>query len=227
MLILKNGGSAVDAVEMAIKILEDREITNAGYGSNPNVDGVVECDAIVVDHMSRSGAVGAVARELHPSETFAQYLLITDLLQKLGILYLSHESCWIVPLSHCRYAEYLQICWSARGPQTLLINMASRSYHSLISCHQPQNHAGRNGVPSLCVLSAVSITDRHLRRRPKWNTIQSSPMKKQAAPKLVDRSTRSRCWRICIVQETLRRHFRLRLPTPEMIHLIILPRQGR
>jgi taspase (threonine aspartase 1) len=63
MLILKNGGSAVDAVEMAIKVLEDREITNAGYGSNPNIDGVVECDAIVVDHLSRSGAVGAVARE--------------------------------------------------------------------------------------------------------------------------------------------------------------------
>jgi hypothetical protein len=171
MLILKNGGSAVDAVEMAIKILEDREITNAGYGSNPNVDGVVECDAIVVDHMSRSGAVGAVARELHSSETFAQYLRITDVLQKLGILYLSHESCWIVLLSHCRYAEYLQICWSARGPQTLLMNMASRSYHSPISCHQPQNNAGRNGVQSLCVQSAVMATDRHLRRRMMWNVI--------------------------------------------------------
>jgi taspase (threonine aspartase 1) len=63
MLILKNGGSAVDAAEMAIRVLEDREITNAGYGSNPNIDGVVECDAIVVDHLGRSGAVGAVARE--------------------------------------------------------------------------------------------------------------------------------------------------------------------
>jgi taspase (threonine aspartase 1) len=30
MNVLKTGGSAVDAVEIAIKCLEDREITNAG-----------------------------------------------------------------------------------------------------------------------------------------------------------------------------------------------------
>lgn len=63
MLVLNNGGTALDAVEAAIKTLEDREITNAGYGSNLAMDGVVECDAAIVDHHGRSGAVGAVARE--------------------------------------------------------------------------------------------------------------------------------------------------------------------
>ena len=62
MCIMKNGGSAIDAIEAAIKLLEDREITNAGYGSNLAMDGVVECDASIVDHYGRSGAVGAVAR---------------------------------------------------------------------------------------------------------------------------------------------------------------------
>ncbi|OJD37723.1 n-terminal nucleophile aminohydrolase [Diplodia corticola] len=66
MALLRNGGTAVDAVEIAIKILEDREITNAGYGSNLSMDGVVECDAIVVDHLGRSGAVGAVAQIKNP-----------------------------------------------------------------------------------------------------------------------------------------------------------------
>jgi taspase (threonine aspartase 1) len=63
MLIMRNGGTSLDAVEAAIKTLEDREITNAGYGSNLAMDGVVECDAAIVDHHGRSGAVGAVARK--------------------------------------------------------------------------------------------------------------------------------------------------------------------
>ncbi|KAI9727003.1 MAG: hypothetical protein M1834_008585 [Cirrosporium novae-zelandiae] len=66
MTILKNGGSAVEAVEMAIRLLEDREITNAGYGSNLSMDGNVECDATIVDHLGRSGAVGAVQQIKNP-----------------------------------------------------------------------------------------------------------------------------------------------------------------
>ena len=64
MALLKNGGSAVDAVELAIMFLEDAEITNAGYGSNLTLDGKVECDASIVDHDGRSGAVGAVSRKV-------------------------------------------------------------------------------------------------------------------------------------------------------------------
>lgn len=61
MRFLRGGGSAVEAVEVAIKVLEDKEITNAGYGSNLTIEGIVECDATVVDHLGRSGACGAVA----------------------------------------------------------------------------------------------------------------------------------------------------------------------
>ncbi|KAL1953889.1 hypothetical protein VTO42DRAFT_2075 [Malbranchea cinnamomea] len=66
MAMLKNGGSAVDAVETAIKFFEDHEITNAGYGSNLTVNGTVECDATMVDHLGRSGAVGAVEHIKNP-----------------------------------------------------------------------------------------------------------------------------------------------------------------
>lgn len=60
MTFLNNGASAVEAVEMAIRVLEDKEITNAGFGSNLSMDGTVECDATIIDHHGRSGAVGAV-----------------------------------------------------------------------------------------------------------------------------------------------------------------------
>lgn len=68
MKFLKSGATATEAVEAALRVLEDEEITNAGYGSNLCIDGTVECDATLVDHFGRSGACSAV-----PS----QYLIIS------------------------------------------------------------------------------------------------------------------------------------------------------
>lgn len=65
MSVLRAGGTSVDAVEAAIKVLEDKEITNAGFGSNLSIDGIVEADATIVDHLGRSGACGAAARRSH------------------------------------------------------------------------------------------------------------------------------------------------------------------
>jgi beta-aspartyl-peptidase (threonine type) len=59
--VLGNGGSAVDAVEAAVRILEDDPCFNAGRGSTLNAKGVVELDAAIMDGANRrAGAVAGV-----------------------------------------------------------------------------------------------------------------------------------------------------------------------
>lgn len=65
--VLSRGGSAFDAVESAIVVLEDAPVFDAGTGSHLNLDGRVECDAIVMDGATlRAGAVAAVQRIRNP-----------------------------------------------------------------------------------------------------------------------------------------------------------------
>jgi beta-aspartyl-peptidase (threonine type) len=65
--ILSRGGSALDAVEAAILVLEDEPVFDAGFGSHLNLDGRVECDAIVMNGETlRSGAVAALQRIRNP-----------------------------------------------------------------------------------------------------------------------------------------------------------------
>ncbi|CAI5653906.1 unnamed protein product [Oreochromis niloticus] len=57
--VLKRGGSAVDAVEVAVRALEDNTVFDAGHGAVLNKDGEVELDAIIMD--GRTLATGAVS----------------------------------------------------------------------------------------------------------------------------------------------------------------------
>jgi beta-aspartyl-peptidase (threonine type) len=65
--ILARGGSALDAIEAAIMVLEDDPVFDAGYGSHLNLDGRVECDAIVMNGGSlRAGAAATLQRVKNP-----------------------------------------------------------------------------------------------------------------------------------------------------------------
>ena len=65
--ILSRDGSAIDAVEQAVMVLEDDPVFDAGTGSYANTDGDVEMDAIIADGSAgRFGAVAAIRNLRHP-----------------------------------------------------------------------------------------------------------------------------------------------------------------
>src|SRR5579862_7815728 len=64
---LSEGGSAVDAVEEAVVIMEDDETFDAGRGSFLNRDGKVQLDALIMEGATlRAGGVGCVERIANP-----------------------------------------------------------------------------------------------------------------------------------------------------------------
>ena len=65
--ILSRGGSALDAVEASILVLEDDPVFDAGFGSHLNLDGRVECDAIIMNGATlRAGAAASLQRIRNP-----------------------------------------------------------------------------------------------------------------------------------------------------------------
>ncbi|HZF95479.1 MAG TPA: isoaspartyl peptidase/L-asparaginase family protein [Allosphingosinicella sp.] len=65
--VLAGGGSAVDAVEAAIRMLEDLPVFNAGHGSVPNEEGGIEmCSGIMDGRDLSAGAVGAIKSVRNP-----------------------------------------------------------------------------------------------------------------------------------------------------------------
>ncbi len=75
MCALENGGSAIDAVETAIWVLEETDLFTAGRGASKNRDGEIEVDAVIMDgNRLESGAVMAVHDIIHPI-SLARYVL--------------------------------------------------------------------------------------------------------------------------------------------------------
>lgn len=64
---LNKGGSALDAVEEAVVVMEDDETFDAGRGSFLNRDGRVQLDALIMDGATlRAGGVGCVEHLRNP-----------------------------------------------------------------------------------------------------------------------------------------------------------------
>lgn len=73
--VLRRGGSAIDAARIAVRVLEDDPVFNAGHGSVANAAGDVEMDAGIMNGTTLAvGAVAAVQRIANPVEAAAALL---------------------------------------------------------------------------------------------------------------------------------------------------------
>lgn len=64
---LMDGASALDAVELAVRELEDFPLFNAGHGAVLDSDGIAELDASIMDGRTRrAGAIAAARTTRHP-----------------------------------------------------------------------------------------------------------------------------------------------------------------
>ena len=84
--VLAQGGKAVDAVEAAVRVLEDDACFNAGRGSTLNAEGLVELDAAIMDGSNRrAGAVAGL------KTTRAPISLARILMERGPHVFLSYE----------------------------------------------------------------------------------------------------------------------------------------
>jgi len=102
--ILAKGGSAVDAVEAAVRVMEDSPHFNAGHGAAFNTDGEHELDASIMDGATlAAGAVAAVKRIRNPVSAAKTLMLRGDPLLLAGTAadaFAAHEGLDTVENDH-------------------------------------------------------------------------------------------------------------------------------
>jgi L-asparaginase / beta-aspartyl-peptidase len=107
--VLQGGGSSLDAVEAAVRRLEDEPVLNAGTGSYLQADGIARMDASVMTSDGRAGAVAQVPGLRNPVR-LARYLLERDAHVMLSgpealqlALSLGHEGAVVATAAKIRY----------------------------------------------------------------------------------------------------------------------------
>src|SRR5208283_103175 len=96
MDILRRSGSALDAVEAAVLVMEDNPVFNAGKGSSLTLTGTVEMDAAIMNGRDLSaGAVALIHRVKNPirlarivMEKTDHVLLAGEKAEQLGIAFM-------------------------------------------------------------------------------------------------------------------------------------------
>jgi L-asparaginase / beta-aspartyl-peptidase len=127
--VLERGGSSLDAVSTAVRILEDDPLFNAGHGAALTRDGAAELDAAIMDgKQQRAGAVASVRHVKNPvdlarrvMEKSRHVLLVGPGAEEFAL----EEGIPLVPNEYFRTAERQQQLDSTRSGQRVSELIAS------------------------------------------------------------------------------------------------------
>lgn len=104
--ILLAGGTALAAVETAVRLLEDCPVLDAGTGSYINRDGEVEMDALIMDGRTLDMGAVATVRHLRNPITLARHVL-TDTPHNLLVGLGAEAFALSIGLPHCTTADLI------------------------------------------------------------------------------------------------------------------------
>lgn len=125
--VLRQGGSALDAVEATVVALENDPVFDAGTGGYLNQDGVVQLDALIVDGESLNfGAVAGVTEVQNP------IVLARRIMERT-------EQCFFVGEGANHQAERLGL---ARIPNEVLVTPQMQQYFEARRTDGPSDTVG-------------------------------------------------------------------------------------
>jgi L-asparaginase / beta-aspartyl-peptidase len=145
--VLERGGSSLDAVASAVRILEDDAVFNAGHGAALTRDGAAELDAAIMDgRQLRAGAVASVRHVRNPIELARRVMEKSRHVLLVGAgaeEFALEENFALVPNHYFRTAERLeQLEFEQRGERVSdLVPPAARGTVGAVACDAAGNLA--------------------------------------------------------------------------------------
>ena len=124
--ILKSKGSAVEAVEAAIKVLEDSPLFNAGKGSVFTHEGKNEMDASIMDGANlNAGAVASVTHIKNPISAALQVMQHSDHIMLVGDgaeKFAKQQGCKLIDTSYFYNEERFQQLKQAKQNNEVMLD---------------------------------------------------------------------------------------------------------
>jgi beta-aspartyl-peptidase (threonine type) len=154
--ILTRGGAAVDAVEAAVRVMEDSSHFNAGHGAAFNTEGEHELDASIMDGATlAAGAICGAKRIRNPVSAAKALMLRGDPLLLAGPAaddFAEHEGVDTVANAHFSTERRRK-------------NLASMKLREIVGTAAEASEAEKHGTVGAVACDAQAILPRDLDRR--------------------------------------------------------------